>query len=279
MRPPSKADIMATEMRCIYCAAPPATVEHMPPISMFRARDRPYGLMFAGCNACNNGTGAADLVASFIARLSPRYDQGAWKIAEAKARRGALEAHAPGFLDEFFDPDRRTEEWVPTAGGISRRMVAVNLNGPLTRAYLDVFAAKLGMGLYRHHCGRPLPLDGFVMSGAYANAGLARDTARIFLSILPGRSGLRQGPRKNADDQFIYHYNTDGRSVLIALAQFHDGLYVSAGAFGTADPYGQLPMPPNHRRVRPGDLPGMMPFRSRTWDMQRGLLIRRPMKP
>ncbi len=92
MRHPSKADIMATEARCIYCAAPHTTVEHMPPISMFRGRIRPYGLMFAGCAACNNGTGAADLVAGFIARLSPRYDQDGWKIEEAKGRAGMLEA-------------------------------------------------------------------------------------------------------------------------------------------------------------------------------------------
>lgn len=276
MRPQSNADLMATETRCIYCAAPHATVEHMPPISMFKGRDRPYGLMFAGCKVCNNGTGAADLVASFLARLSPGYDQDDWKIAEAKARRAALEIQAPGFLDEFFDQGRRTEEWIPTPGGIRRRMTVVNLDGSLTRAYLNVFAAKLGMALYRHHCGHPLPLDGFVMCGAYANAGLAPDTARTLLSIMPERSGLRQGRHKHADDQFIYRFNTDGRSVLAALAQFHDGLYVSTMAFAVADPYGRLPLPPNHRIVRPGDLPGMMPFRSRTWDVQRGLLIRRP---
>jgi hypothetical protein len=162
---------MATEKRCIYCAAPHTTIEHMPPISMFRGRHRPNGLMFAGCAACNNGTSAADLVASFIARLSPRCDQAGWKIAEAKARAGILEAQAPGFLGEFLDPDRRRTRWLHRPNGISRPITVLDLSGPLTRAYLDVFAAKFGMALYRHHCGHPLPVDGFVMSGAYTNAG------------------------------------------------------------------------------------------------------------
>lgn len=275
MRYPSKAEIMASEARCIYCAAPHTTVEHMPPISMFRGRKRPDGLVFAGCAACNNGTGAADLVAGFIARLSPRYDQASWKIEEAKARAGMLEAQAPGFLGEFFDPRQRTTEWLPTPGGIRRPLTVIRLSGPLTRAYLDVFAAKLGMALYRHHCGQPLPLGGFVMCGAYLNAGLAPDMARALLSIMPDQSGLRQGRRNHADDQFIYRFNTDGLSVVTALAQFHDGLYVSASAFGSTDPYGQLPLLPNHRRVQPGDLPSMMPYRSRLLAAQKSLLVRR----
>lgn len=275
MRPPSKADILASEGRCIYCAAPHTTVEHMPPIGMFRGRNRPYGLMFAGCAACNNGTGAADLVASFVARLSPRYDQNDWKVVEARANSGMLEAQAPGFLREFFNPGQRSVEWLRGPGGIRRRMIVQRQYGPQLRAYLDVFAAKLGMALYRHHCGHPLPLGGFVMCGAYLNAGLAPDTARALLSIMPDQSGLRQGRRNHADDQFIYRYNADERTVVVALAQFHDGLYVSTLAFADVDPYGQLPLLPGHRLVKPGDLPGMMPFRSRSWDVQRGLLIRR----
>lgn len=275
MRYPSKAEIMASEARCIYCAAPPTTVEHMPPISMFRGRKRPDGLVFAGCAACNNGTGAADLVAGFIARLSPRYDQASWKIEEAKARAGMLEAQAPGFLGEFFDPRHRTTEWLPTQSGIRRPITVLRLSGPLTRVYLDVFAAKLGMALYRHHCGHPLPLGGFVMCGAYLNAGLARETAKALLSIMPDQSGLRQGRRNHVDDQFVYRFNTDGRSVVVALAQFHDGLYVSTSAFADTEPYGQVPLLPNHRRVRPGELPSMMPYRSRLRAVQKVPLLKR----
>lgn len=274
MRHPSKADIMAMETRCIYCAAQPTTVEHMPPISMFRGRKRPNGLVFAGCTTCNNGTGAADLVAGFIARLSPRYDQASWKIEEVKARAGMLEAQAPGFLGEFFDPRQRSTEWFPTPSGIRRQMTVMRLSGPLTRAYLDVFSAKLGMALYRHHCSHSLPLDGFVMSGTYLNAGLAPDTAKALLSIMPDQAGLRQGRRNHADDQFIYRFNTDGRSVVAALSQFHEGLYVSTMAFGSTDPYGQLSLLPHHRLVRPGDLPGMMPYRSRLRAVQKTLMIK-----
>src|SRR5690348_7895086 len=102
----SRQQILAGEPRCIYCDAVPSQLEHMPPIAMFRDRLRPSGMEFATCQNCNNGTSAADLVASFVARLSPDIDDEAWRIIEAKERRGKLEQIAPGFLDEFFRLDR-----------------------------------------------------------------------------------------------------------------------------------------------------------------------------
>jgi hypothetical protein len=51
---------------CIYCGAPADSVEHMPPIIMFRGRQRPKGLEFPSCLACNNGTSHSDLVASLL---------------------------------------------------------------------------------------------------------------------------------------------------------------------------------------------------------------------
>jgi hypothetical protein len=64
------ATMVANERRCIYCANAPTTVEHMPPISLFKKRARPQGMEFAACKECNQATRGADLVASFFARLS-----------------------------------------------------------------------------------------------------------------------------------------------------------------------------------------------------------------
>jgi hypothetical protein len=53
---------------CIYCAQRSQTVEHMPPVIMFTRKQRPKGLEFASCEACNGGTKHADLVAAYIGR-------------------------------------------------------------------------------------------------------------------------------------------------------------------------------------------------------------------
>ena len=63
---------MLVNAGCIYCVGENAatTIEHMPPISIFEGRQRPKGLEFPSCQACNNNTGHADLVAAMLARLS-----------------------------------------------------------------------------------------------------------------------------------------------------------------------------------------------------------------
>src|SRR4051794_21414253 len=87
----SREEILAEEPRCIYCDAVPSQLEHMLPRSMFRSRFRPSGMEFAACQNCNNGTSATDLVASFVARISPDLDDEDWRWIEAIKRTGKLE--------------------------------------------------------------------------------------------------------------------------------------------------------------------------------------------
>ena len=75
------AAIVAAEPRCIYCASPSETVEHMPPRSMFRDKDRPSAMEFGACTACNGATRGADVVASVIARLHPDIPKASWQNA------------------------------------------------------------------------------------------------------------------------------------------------------------------------------------------------------
>lgn len=231
---------------------------------MFQGKQRPSGMEFPCCAACNNGTSAADLVAGFFARLSQKEDQPDWKAVKAQARRDALERKAPGFLEEFFDGRRASWKWMRSPDEILRSRVMVKANGPLTKAYLDVFAAKFGMALYREHCGAPIPLEGGILSATFLNAGLSQDTAHAMLAILPSGNTLVQGARNSAHDQFFYRFNTDQRTVVAALASFHDGLYVCTVAFSDRELYGGLLRPPLFRFVRPGELAGMMPAPARS---------------
>lgn len=249
------SDIVASADRCIYCANAATTVEHMPPISMFHTRQRPKGMEFASCEACNNGTRAADTVAAFFARISQHEDS--LMIAEAMKLRRSVSRLAPGVAQEFFRPENTSAEWFQTRGGILKPMIVVRSDGPLTKRYLQIFAAKFGMALYREHVGEPLPLHGAVHVIFFLNAGLAEDTVLGMLVKLPLRNALQQGSFQ-VPRQFAYRYNTDKKSIVAGLAGFHSNLHLFVMATSEPDFY---EVPPNNRTcmIRPGELSAIMP--------------------
>ncbi|WP_146074076.1 hypothetical protein [Methylobacterium sp. 190mf] len=231
----------------------------MPPRSMFQGKRRPSGMEFPCCANCNNGTSAADLVAGFLARISPEDVAPDWKMLESYARIDILEKKAPGVIAELFNPSKITEEWVPNSIGILRKKYLMKMDGPLVQAYLDIFAAKFGMALYREHCKTPIPVEGGVQSAFFLNAGLSQKTADKILADLPDGNTLIQGERNSVHEQFFYRYNTDNRSIVGALAGFHDGLYVLTIAFSNYEAGVKVLRPPQFRLVRPGQLATMMP--------------------
>jgi len=252
------ANLLATEPRCIYCQDRPATIEHMPPIAMFIGRQRPKGLEFAACSRCNNGTGAADLVASYVARISPDAAVGDTLITEAIYRHRVLDTMAPGFRAEFSDPANRSEVWLRSPGGVLQRKTVIQADGPLMRQYLTVFSAKLAMAMFRNHAGAALPLDGGVETYHFLNAGLAQGMADAWLNMLPVLDTIRQG-KLSVADQFVYRWNSDDRELVAIFAQFHRGLFIGAIAASTPEKWG-LPSGIAHSSfARPGDLVGMMP--------------------
>ncbi|MBJ3785743.1 hypothetical protein [Devosia sediminis] len=253
----SRAEVMSRDGECIYCGQPTTHQEHMPPIGMFRKRDRASGMEFATCAACNNGTSAADLVASFMARIDANGALGDWRFQEAFAQRNMLMELAPGFLAELLSP-ARVEPVLLNTNGVLTRQAMIKADGPLTKAYLDVFSAKLGMALYREHTDSRLPDHGGVQAWWYLNFGLAIKDVEQMLSIMPLAGRLAQG-RKTSDGQFNYRCNTDNKSIVVALVSFHDNLHVSFAA--TSDPqFYNLPFEhPRARFTKPGQIAGMMP--------------------
>jgi hypothetical protein len=248
--------LIATEPRCIYCANAPSTVEHIPPISMFRARSRPNGMEFAACINCNNGTRGADLAAAFLARLSQ--DENPDMFKEAVKFRDQVAKVAPELLAEFLRPDKTQIGWFRTAGGIRRRMVRVHMDGPLTQAYLTVFAAKLGMALYREHVGVALPLHGGVQLQCFLNAGLAQRTGDALLQKLPVFGTNQQG-KYMVSEQFAYRYNCDAKSIVAALVGFHSNLHIFVVATSQPEFYHFPISAPHFYFVRPGELTAALP--------------------
>ena len=138
---------------------------------------------------------------------------------EAVQRKGKLAQLAPGFLEEFFRPEKHGPVLKRDELGIIKPYVQFKADGPLAKAYLTVFTAKLGMALYREHVGEPLPMSGGVHTAWFLNAGLSQANGDTILSKLPVFGTLAQG-RFFVPEQFAYRFNTDGKSIVAATRWF-----------------------------------------------------------
>jgi hypothetical protein len=258
------SEIVARETRCIYCAGPAESVEHMPPRSMFRAKHRPGAMEFGACNACNEGSRGADVAAAVIARLHPDHGEQSWQNEEIKSLIRPLDAFAPGVREEMSQPGTHEERWVPRRNSrLMQRVVYVHARGPGLKAYLTIFAAKFAMALFREYTGGPLALNGASWCQFHLNAGITQEYLDGLVIKLPGFETLRQG-RKHVGDQFNYRFNTDERTVVAALAQFHRGLWLTT--FASTDPRiidlftkPEFLALPTSAMVRPGELLRLVP--------------------
>lgn len=256
----SSAEVLAGCPRCIYCTEPADTVEHMPSKALFRAKDRPSGLEFPSCRDCNNRTSAADSLVAFLARIHKHHDDPTgWQVQEGLKYLLAAEQGAPGLVREFFADDNARDTLMETAGGVLVPVAEMHA-GPIARALLDVWSAKLAMALYHEHVGEPLPTDGGTYAIWFLNNGLDQATGDNFLRILPGYGTLIQGRRKSASGQFDYRFNTDERSIVAALTHFHGNIHFFTIAMSDPATY-QFPRDqlPHGRFMRPGDLITSMP--------------------
>ena len=257
MRSRSKKEIRDADEACIYCFGKPDGVEHMPPRCMFLGKYRLSGMEYAVCNACNHGTRGVDVVAAMMSRISQREDAGARLFQEALRFRNSVIQRAPGVYEEIQSAPNQVE-YVADPSGLLRPVVRVRVVGQRLHRHLDVFAAKLGLALYREHCGAPLPAVGLVVSTWYSNAGLTQAYADEMMRIMPSYGTLKQG-RQHADGKFRYRFNTDERTIVAALAQFHEGLYISTFVSATPELHGIDRPWPRSTKIRRGELLSMLP--------------------
>jgi len=234
----------------------------MPPISMFKDRQRPAEMEFGACKVCNEGTKGSDITAALFARF--HHDMQDWPQKEMTGLVSALEAYAPGVREELSHPDKQKLEWARDAKtGLFRKVVLLHADGPLVSANLGVFGAKMCMALFRRHVGVALPLDGAIWCQFALNGGMTQEFLDERVKILPLQDTLQQGT-KHVGDQFAYRYNCDGRTVLAAVVQFHKSLWLTAMAASDKRIIELFEKPmfrnlPGSVMARPGDLLGMVP--------------------
>jgi len=214
---------------CIYCGGIEAavTIEHMPPVVMFRGRQRPKGLEFPSCKGCNNGTGDSDLVASLVGRLLPDGTTNL-EAQEFKSLLIAVGNNVPGLIEEMeIDPARqklaRKNYPIPEGGGVLRA------DGPILTKHMRVFGAKLGFALHFESTRSAVPPSGGVQSMWFSNAQAAtRQIPERLFEMLPSPRTLEQGVRE-VSDQFQYAWAlTPEREHSLFYASFRQSFAIAA---------------------------------------------------
>jgi hypothetical protein len=248
------AALLQRQPWCIYCGgtAPATTIDHMPPRMMFRGKDRPKGLEFPSCEACNVGTRLSDLVASLLGRIYPDSEDAVHR-SEVRRLMDAVGANVPGVLSEMYLPKGRRKLARSRLGMPVGEVLRAD--GPLLTKHMLAFAAKLGLALHFEATGRCIPRSGRVRPAWFSNAQAFRgDIPPSLTAHLPPSRTLRQG-RKHVGDQFRYSWLvSDVGFEGVFYASFRESFAVAALTAFDPD---LLTSPETEHRllVAPGDLP------------------------
>lgn len=173
---------------------------------MFTGKQRPKGLEFASCQACNNGTRHADLIASLLGRLFPNPTTAVEK-GEIRKLMQAVGNNVPGVLKEMT---------IGPAGEVTARRISeggiVWVDGPLITEHMGVFAAKLGFSTHFEAFGSPVPPEGGVLPFWFSNIqAMKGEIPEGFTKYIPELKTLQQG-KMEAGEQFRYAWTvTDER--------------------------------------------------------------------
>lgn len=221
----SRAAILATFSRCIYCeSSVDLTIEHMPPRGFFKGKDRPSGWEFACCKRCNQGTRGADAVAQLISKFEAITAEN-WKISDNEKIIDAIDKYAPGVIEEIFSRKSWSEVLV-RKNGILYPAISKQINGANTRHHLDLFSAKCAMAAFAQFTGRPVEANGLLYTRWHTNGGMTPERFALETQIMPMFSNLTQGA-KNSGTQFHCRYNTNLKDLVAGLFALHNSLFIS----------------------------------------------------
>lgn len=208
--------------RCVYCPSTgPFILEHMPPIGMFKDRDRPKGWEFASCVRCNNGTTGVDAVAQMFAMVEP-FTINPWKVSKFSKVFSSVRETAPDVVKELMAP-RARQDVMLRVNGLLRPSTDLTADGPAVRKHLDLFCEKVAMAAFATFCRRPIRMKGMIFTEWYLNSGMPLEMYHASLGIMPLFGQLRQGT-KTSMGQFSINYNTDEKGLIAGVAMFQSSL-------------------------------------------------------
>lgn len=197
--------LIGAQPYCIYCGGVELakTVDHMPPVAIFSDRQRPAGLEFSSCDACNFGTKGADQVAALVSRMypDPASDN------ERRITRNLFQAisnNHSGLLEELFPTPGQIATLAAMSEVVPPNVHAMNAAGPLLNSAMNRFAAKLGLALHFELGGKILEPTGRIGVRWFTNKdAFADEIPSDITKLFPEGKTLRQG-RKQVTNQFRY---------------------------------------------------------------------------
>jgi hypothetical protein len=204
----------------------------MPSRQFFFDRRRPDDLIFPSCHRCNHATGKSEQVVAALARALREWTPRGLDDERTKdiLKRG-LSANAPEILREWGTrlSARQRRRFLALREKSGLDLHPINI-GPLTRAHVRAFAAKLACALHYKESGGILPASGGIMISMYTLDRLAREgpLKPSFFKILGPVKTLRQGKADVADqfqwasahDEFgsVHWVNLNGLMELVLMA-------------------------------------------------------------
>ncbi|RWD44078.1 hypothetical protein [Mesorhizobium sp.] len=249
------ADIISNASGCVYCAASSSAeqIDHMPPRAMFRMNQRPKGLEFPSCAACNQGTSKLDVVATFMARTFPGIGDEA-DSAEWDRVMGEINRVAPGLFREMWVPREQMEAMLWSQGITDRELAAFRADGPILSAHMQAFAAKVGFALHYEATGQVVPEQGRVQVRWFTSGEIIGDQLpeSLFNSIGPVQL-MKQG-KITSELTFEYGWGEfeQNRAVNLCYAKVREAFVVAAFVVDDAS---KLPFPEGDLATfAPGDL-------------------------
>ena len=217
-----RAAILATsEGKCIYCGGTEIadTIDHMPPIILFKGKQRPKGWEFPSCAACNKGASHSDLVAAMFGRAWPNLspDEG----DEMRGIFNAVRNNIPGLLEEMNPSPERRARMEAKLGMQPGDHGFLAMDGPIAMSYMRAFGARLAIAMHFNHTGQILPSTGGASVRIYSNVELfGGKLPQEILDLLPEPSTLIAGSN-NMGDQFRTSTRVaDGGQMTMTFATF-----------------------------------------------------------
>lgn len=197
---------------CCFCGGktPTETIDHVPSIQLFYAKQRPSGLEFPACLSCNSATSKAEQIVAAFSRLYPDPAPG----QEAEEQQTVIEHafnNAPGLIHEVQPSARQQRNFlkarnIPATAFPPSEVPILNADGPILSAAFQTFGLKLFCGLHYEHAKRIIPPDGGVAMRLFTNIDLfEKRIPTELLNYLGPAKTLKQG-EKEVGNQFWYNF-------------------------------------------------------------------------
>jgi hypothetical protein len=197
--------LLAANPSCVYCGSRADTIDHMPASIMFWGKQRPKGLEFPCCKACNSGTRLSEMAAALLSRASPDATVESHQ-SELKRLLTSVSTNIPGLLQEMEigkagQKLARREMGIPDGAGVLRT------SGPILTKHMRVFGAKFGFAMHFAANRERVPESGGILPIWFSNAQAVKgQIPASLLEMLPGPPRtLRQGT-KEVSDQFKFQW-------------------------------------------------------------------------